>query len=60
MFTPSVGVNMEVRELDRGAFQPAVPCVDCKAKWEESGIRRAIQNVKWESVHCRKNVQYLV
>ena len=51
---------MGVDDLEYGTFRPTATCMACRTKWEESGLGRAIQNVKWDMVRTRKDVEALV
>ena len=60
--TPHVttGVKLRLEDLEYGTFRPTATCVTCQSKWEESGLERAIHNVKWDTVRTRKDVEALV
>ena len=59
MFTPALGVNIEVTPIEYGSFN--VPkCEDCKAKWENSKILDMVAKVKWQLLKEKMDVMQLV
>ena len=60
IFSPTTGVKLRVEDLEYGTFHPTATCVTYRSKWEESGLERVIHNVKWNTVHTRRDVEALV
>lgn len=49
-----------IEVLEHDSHTPFPSCDQCKAKWVESGVKKAVKDVKWHLMKCRKDVADLV
>ena len=46
--------------LEHGSYTLSESCEECRAKWVESGLVKAMKDVKWHLVRRRQDVADLV
>lgn len=59
VFVPLSGVNVIVEILEHEFYTTFPLCEECKAKWVDSGLEKAIRDVKWHLIKGRKDVANL-
>ena len=49
VFSPAVGLKIEVDEIEHGTFQPPT-CGDCALRWKTSNLGPITAEIKWHLI----------